>query len=176
MLWFTADEHYGHTNIIKYCSRPFSSVEEMNEKLINNHNSVVSDKDVVWHVGDFTLSGSHFAFTIQRRLHGKHFYINGSHDRWIEEASVPAPYLKELMYEGQRIVLCHYAFRVWPHSHHGSWQMYGHTHGKLPGIGYQWDVGVDNNNFLPISFDQLKEKFSRTDVPYTIYTHHGDKS
>jgi calcineurin-like phosphoesterase family protein len=47
--------------------------------------------------------------------------------------------------------------RVWPRSHYNSWQLYGHSHGRLEPVGKQWDVGVDNNNFYPVSFDQLVE-------------------
>jgi len=58
--------------------------------------------------------------------------------------------------EGQTVVALHYAMRTWPQSHYGSWQVFGHSHGNLPPIGLQWDVGVDNNNFYPVSFDELK--------------------
>lgn len=55
MYYFTADEHYGHKRIIEYSNRPFETVEEMDETLINNHNSVVNVNDTVIHAGDFTL-------------------------------------------------------------------------------------------------------------------------
>jgi calcineurin-like phosphoesterase family protein len=58
--------------------------------------------------------------------------------------------------EGQMVVACHYNLRVWPASHYNSWLVYGHSHGKLAPEGKQWDVGVDNNNFYPVSFDTLK--------------------
>jgi calcineurin-like phosphoesterase family protein len=58
---------------------------------------------------------------------------------------------------GQYIWCSHYAHRVWNLSHHGSWHIYGHSHGSLPPIGLSWDVGVDNNNYFPVSFDQLSE-------------------
>ncbi|KKL95432.1 hypothetical protein LCGC14_1854620, partial [marine sediment metagenome] len=57
----------------------------------------------------------------------------------------------------QPITLCHYAMRVWDKSHFNSWQLYGHSHGTLNGIGKQYDVGVDANNFLPVSFANLTE-------------------
>ena len=55
MYFWTADQHYAHKNCIKYCNRPFSSVEEMDEELINRHNSVVGDNDIVIHVEIFPL-------------------------------------------------------------------------------------------------------------------------
>ena len=58
---FTADEHYRHTNIIKYCNRPFASAAEMDAEIIQRHNEMVEPKDVVIHAGDFTLSKKPFA-------------------------------------------------------------------------------------------------------------------
>ena len=54
-VWVTSDTHFNHANIIKYCNRPFSSVEEMNETIIANWNKVVSEDDMVYHLGDFAL-------------------------------------------------------------------------------------------------------------------------
>ncbi len=55
--WFTADTHFGHTNVIRYCARPFDSVQAMDETLIENWNQVVRPKDTVYHLGDFTPGG-----------------------------------------------------------------------------------------------------------------------
>jgi calcineurin-like phosphoesterase family protein len=60
------------------------------------------------------------------------------------------------MVEGQYVVACHYAMRVWPRSHYNSYLCYGHSHGQLAPQGKQWDVGVDNNDFYPVSFQKLK--------------------
>lgn len=46
--------------------------------------------------------------------------------------------------------------RVWHRSHFNSWQLYGHSHGKLDPVGKQWDVGVDNNGFYPLSFEDIE--------------------
>jgi calcineurin-like phosphoesterase family protein len=54
--FFTADEHYGHTIIIKYCERPFTSAEEMDAEIIKRHNDLVGPQDVTLHAGDFTLA------------------------------------------------------------------------------------------------------------------------
>lgn len=155
MIYFTADEHYGHSNIIKYCNRPFTTVKEMDETLIKNHNQLVRDSDLVYHLGDFAWSRENeFVWdTYIDKLNGAHFFIQGSHDRWLHDG---VDQIYELKVEGQIIILCHYAMRVWPRSHYNSWQLYGHSHGKLKSIGKSYDVGVDNNGFKPVSFEQLK--------------------
>lgn len=153
MIFFTADEHYGHSNIIKYCNRPFRNINEMNTALIDNHNSKVSQEDRVIHVGDFTLNNRKYAQEIIRQLNGTHTFILGSHDRWMNNKGT---HIWKGKIDDVLIVACHYAMRVWPQSHFGSWQVYGHSHGNLPSQGKQWDVGVDNNNFEPVSFAELR--------------------
>jgi len=54
--WIIADTHFGHKNVIKYCNRPYSSVEEMDKILITNWNKEVAPDDIVYHLGDFALS------------------------------------------------------------------------------------------------------------------------
>jgi calcineurin-like phosphoesterase family protein len=163
MYYFTSDEHYGHKNIIKYCNRPFENTHFMDETLIENNNKIVTSKDVVIHVGDFTLRDKDFAESIIKRLKGSHIFIKGSHDKWMGQNFYP--YLWEGMIEKQYIVACHYAMRVWPRSHYGSILAYGHSHGHLPPVGRQWDVGVDNNNYAPISFNQLVEIIKNVPIP-----------
>ncbi len=58
--------------------------------------------------------------------------------------------------DGQRITMCHYCMRVWHLSHYNSWHVFGHSHGRLEAIGKSFDVGVDCNNFKPISWEELK--------------------
>ena len=154
MHFFTADEHYGHGNIIRYCRRPFLTASEMDEDLIRRHNEVVGAEDIVVHAGDFALGSPSKAQAYAGRLKGRHIFLRGSHDRWLLE---PSMQIWECSIEGQQVVVCHYAMRVWPRSHYGSWQLFGHSHGKLPPIGKQWDVGVDNNDFYPLSFDRIRE-------------------
>lgn len=154
MYFFTADEHYGHGNIIRFCNRPFGSVEEMTDELIRRHNEVVGANDTVIHAGDFALASKRKARQVLDQLHGRHLFLRGSHDRRLPDAMAD---IWEETIEGQYVVACHYAMRVWPRSHYNSWQLFGHSHGMLEPAGKQWDVGVDNNDFYPVSFEQLKE-------------------
>ena len=152
MLFFTADEHYHHHNIIKYCKRPFGSVREMNEALISNHNEVVGPEDRVVHVGDFTLKSQARAREIVSRLNGRHTFLKGSHDYWLGRK---AQTTWERKIGDNYVVACHYAMRAWARSHYNSWMLYGHSHGTLEPVGKQWDVGVDNNGFYPVSIRKL---------------------
>jgi len=157
MYFFTSDEHFGHAKVIEYCRRPFESVHEMNKALVERHNEVVGDDDIVVHAGDFTLQKN--AEKYIQRLRGRHIFIRGSHDKWMDD-SYHERWEKRI--EGQWVVVDHYAAFVWPGSHHGSWQLFGHSHGGLEThnlfpFGKQVDVGVDNHNFYPVSFKQIVE-------------------
>lgn len=157
MYFFTADEHYYHRNIIEYSNRPFENVWEMNSALMDNHNSIVKAGDIVIHAGDFTLSKNRkkIQLSIIDHLNGTHIFLKGSHDYWLKRDKPPQIWEKAI--DDQYIVVCHYAMRTWARSHWNSWQLYGHSHGKLAPVGKQWDIGVDNNDYYPVSFDKIKE-------------------
>jgi len=155
MFYFTSDEHYQHNNCIKYCNRPFSSVEEMNQTLIDNHNSIVTKEDITIHGGDFGFfNNSKDAFKIIKQLNGQHILLRGSHDKWMN-SSHHEIWSKRI--EKQLVVVCHYAMTTWECSHYNSWQLFGHSHGRLKGTSRQYDIGVDGNDFKPVSFDQIRE-------------------
>lgn len=178
--FFTADHHFNHANIIKYCRRPFTSVDEMDATLIQLWNETVGADDIVYHLGDFTLQGLTKFETTVWQLNGRLRIMPGSHDqRWLEKYQAGAPNLHtrpghpiellpplvsleipELGNEKypQVIVLCHYAMRVWDRSHYGAWHLYGHSHGDLPGHGLSFDVGVDCHSYRPLSLEEVAQR------------------
>lgn len=163
MKFFTADQHFNHRNIIEYCNRPFKNVGEMNEALITNWNAKVRDNDHVFVLGDMVWEGN--AREILDRLKGKIIYIPSK--EWTHEKCVlehkdrfmrvvePITVLDAKREHGVSIVLCHYCMRTFPKSHYNHWHLFGHSHGRLEPIGKSWDVGVDNNNFYPLSLDEV---------------------
>ena len=160
MIWFSADFHLGHKNIIKYCDRPFSGVEEMDAIIIENLKKNLKPNDTFYFLGDltfkYTMAEQFFDLFSDIKIH----YIIGNHDsnkviKLAYDCCESVSCLKDIKIEDQAITLCHYAMRVWHKSHFNSWQLYGHSHSNLPPVGKQYDVGVDNNNFAPISFDDL---------------------
>lgn len=177
MIWFTSDQHFGHANIIKFCQRPFASTEEMREKLIDNFNSKVGKYDLTYHLGDMFWRKLQVddCVNILKQLNGKHYYILGNHEEVFNRSDsfkLCALFegildVRMVNHEGKHIWASHYAHRSWPKSGHGSYHVFGHTHGALPDFGNSHDVGVDANNYYPVSFeelDQLMVKKVGTDV------------
>ena len=168
-IWFTSDHHFGHKNIISYSKRPFASVEQMDETMISRWNEKVAPQDEVYHLGDVGLCSPAKLQQILERLNGKIYLITGNHEtsalvcsdkfEWVKdyhELLVPD---SEAHGNQRLIVLLHYAMRVWNVSHHGSWHLYGHSHGSLPDdkTSLSFDVGVDSHNFYPISYEEVKK-------------------
>jgi calcineurin-like phosphoesterase family protein len=170
-LYLTADEHYGHANIIKYQGRPFHVVKLMDKALIANHNAVVRDQDHVIHIGDFAMGDANGKcnelIAVLRQLKGFHHLMDGSHDRALSDyLALPhtpsdlarrvtvLPKLFEFKYGGERITLCHYAMARWWCSHRGAVHFFGHTHGDYAHPGRAIDVGVDVHGFFPVLIDR----------------------
>ena len=82
MIYFISDTHFNHKNIIKYCNRPFDSVEEMNNIIIKNWNKVILPNDIIYHLGDFALGNKELSLSIIHKLNGNKFLIRGNHDKW----------------------------------------------------------------------------------------------
>jgi len=167
MKFFTSDTHFGHMNIIKYCGRPFSSVEEMDETIIERWNTVVGAGDEVYHLGDFSFRQRPDDLQhIFRRLNGQIHLIHGNHDhkalrKYKGFASVEQ--LKHVKIGDTPTALCHYPMRSWNKSCHGSWHLYGHVHGLSEPWGLSFDVGVDVWDFTPVSEEQVAAKMEELD-------------
>lgn len=185
-MWFISDTHWGHSNIIRFCSRPFSSVEEMNEKLIENWNEVVKPEDTVWHLGDFAFFSKPKIENVLSRLNGNKHLILGNHDQEFikhREEILSNKLLSsirnyaEVKIDKKLLVLFHYGQRVWNKSHHGSIHLYGHSHGTLPPFGKSVDVGVDckeiTNEYRPIHLDEVIRYMDNR--VGEVVDHHGQK-
>lgn len=80
-VFFTADCHFGHTNIIKYCGRPFKNINHMNEEIVERWNKKVKPDDLVYHLGDFAYKGQLNARNFEHRLNGNIVHVQGNHDK-----------------------------------------------------------------------------------------------
>ncbi len=160
-----SDPHFGHANIIKYCNRPFSSVEEMNEQLIANWNGTVGRNDIVYCLGDMFFCEVEKARAIMHRLNGAKRIVLGNHDKIIRrEPTLQAlfdrilPDLYEESINGVRTVMCHYPLLTWNKANHGAVMLHGHQHNKVAindPNRRRYDVGVDANGYMPVKFQNI---------------------
>ncbi|TCA41722.1 hypothetical protein E0J16_34095 [Rhizobium pisi] len=163
--FFTADHHFGHQLMLK--DRPFGSTEEMDYHLIDAWNSVVKPDDIVWHLGDFSYHDADRTASIFSQLKGRKRLVLGNHDsdnrgdvrRSIANLAwdIEPTHYAECRQDGERVILNHYAMRTWNASVHGSWHLFGHSHGRLPAFGRSRDCGVDcpDLGYAPASFRNL---------------------
>ena len=182
-IFFTSDTHFGHSKIIDYCKRPFSSIEEHDKTLIQNWNNVVGQDDTVFHLGDFAYGNSQFIANIIKQLNGNIILIKGNHDL---RNMNPALYnifsdavcQARILIDKQTVYLNHFPFLCFEHGDinlykdNYSIQLFGHVHsGPLTSsedvnrlnilFPTQYDVGVDNNNYTPISWIDVKNKIKQ---------------
>jgi calcineurin-like phosphoesterase family protein len=185
MIFFTADPHFGHKNVIKYCDRPYQDVEEMDEALLENSNSVVTVNDILYVIGDVAFLNRKETVKICQRWNGQKRLIYGNHDLkfppkfWIEEAGFVEAHklgygetLDRRLQSDSAYLDCsmsHYPLRealgayddrahLLPHAPEqasGLVLLHGHVHEKWHIKGKMLNVGVDVNNMTPISLPQV---------------------
>ena len=184
-IFFVSDNHYGHSNIIGFCKRPFENVEEMDKKLIENWNNKVPKDGIVFHLGDFAWGGFNFWKKIREQLNGDIILIKGNHD--IKNLTPQAVGLFKdvtqqlrIEIEGRKIWLNHFPLLCYSGTYRDlqglEYNLFGHTHlsnhlSRNNGkdcercfnnlFSTQYDVGVDFNEFAPISWYEVNEKIQK---------------
>jgi len=178
---FTSDQHYFHKNIIELCNRPYKNIYEHNKKIISNYNEIIYDDSWdVYCLGDICYKCSaNDAVTILNKLNGKLHIILGNHDKPLRQAiekgmvndliekgkleiigstdkNIMSAY--QLKYQKYIFILSHYAYRTWDRAFRGSIHLYGHSHNNLPPLFRSFDIGVDANNFYPITINNVLKK------------------
>ncbi len=177
--WVTSDLHFWHKNVIRYSNRPFDSVTDMNEGLIENWNNRVGTQDIVFNLGDFAFANEIKVIEILSRLNGTQYFIYGNHDKVMKRDAVQQ-YCRETgkiklfcdviecNYKGTPLFMSHYSHRTWNRAQHGAVHLYGHSHGSLPGLGRSMDVGVDTktlvSDYAPFALDDVIEFLSHQPI------------
>lgn len=162
-VFYTSDTHFNHKNIIKYCNRPFSSVDEMNRTLIDNWNSKVGRTDTVYHLGDVQWGSD---LDILNSLRGKKILIVGNHDdKKVIDSGVFSEVhnLLEINDSGRQVILCHYRLMTWNKIRRGSIHLYGHSHSQIEGNAQCTDVGVDMpfTNYSPVTMKEIQVELAK---------------
>lgn len=176
-MFFTSDTHFCHSNIIKYCKRPFANITENDEEIIRRWNEKVPEDGIVFHLGDVAFGDPERVDNILERLNGTIYLVIGNHDwrrvvnnhKWRFEMMTQQINMKI----GKRhIILNHYPMLAFSGAWRGedaTYQLFGHVHTSPytdEGLDQQrmkylftsqYDVGVDNNNFTPISWKEVDQ-------------------
>ena len=173
--FLTADEHYGHRNIIRYCSRPFADVDHMACELVARHNTVVGPADTVIHVGDFVMD-DRLLPSILPQLRGRHMLVYGNHDRCHpcrkDHRAAGERYLRAgFMEVVEQFVLHEMLVHHMPYSgddrekYHryrpldtGRVLLHGHVHGLWKTRGRMINVGVDVRDYAPVPLEAIVEE------------------
>lgn len=181
-IFLTSDTHFFHEAIIKYCDRPFKNAEEMNYKLIEAWNKKVPQDGLVFHLGDFAWGGYEFWKKIREQLNGDIILIKGNHDIKNMSSTAEQELFKYVTWqmlieiEGRKVLLNHFPFLCYAGVYREPkklvYALFGHVHsgpGKkgedIPRLVHtyptQYDVGVDNNEYEPISWYEVNEKIQK---------------
>ena len=167
-VWFTSDTHFNHANIIKYCNRPFASVEEMNEKLIENWNITVGKDDLVWCLGDFCLGydqKKHIPELVSK-LNGRINLILGNHDhnsvKFYYDAGFNRVYDRKVIIN-DFVILTH-APLMFLNDNTPFFQVFGHVHDSelYPTFAKTGCcVCVERHDYKPISWKKIQNEYER---------------
>lgn len=173
-IYFTADLHLSHANVIKYDNRPFKDIEEMDTTITNNWNEIVNDDDTVYVLGDVLWKAS-YENIIEKigKLKGHKHLILGNHDK-------KTPHIKSDVWETVKdyleikidnifVIMSHYPIIDWDGMLRGSVHLYGHVHNSMdlndilkvrfPDIDKfrSMNVGIMKTNYYPISWEKIKD-------------------
>ena len=180
-LYFTSDHHFFHSNIIKFCNRPWGDIKIHDGALIQNWNKVVPKDGVVIHAGDFVFTGNiDWIKNLVSQLNGSIHLVLGNHDyqnkldREVFKgifASVSDMINlivkdEEESSKHMNFIISHYPMMYWRRGYH---HLHGHVHSgqrtnpseRVPQHPMRYDIGIDNNDYKPISYFELKEKLNK---------------
>jgi len=182
-LFFTSDTHYSHSNICSATTnwsvndgytRTFDSLQDMNQRLVDNINNMVGEDDILIHLGDWSFGGFDKIEEFRSQINCKNIHLTfGNHDHHIERnkegiqrlfSSVQQYLRLEVRRPNGKLVdkfsfVCmHYPIASWHDMNQGVIHLHGHVH--LPyhlrlADGKAMDVGVDGNELEPISMDEI---------------------
>lgn len=160
-----SDTHWFHINIIKFCRPQFTSLEFMNELMINNWNRTIKPNDTVYHVGDVAFGGGKSRkerlTEVMPRLNGKKKLCMGNHDH---DPSIYAPYFSdiassfELTVGGKELFLCHYPIHFTEGDNHVNGEtlnIHGHIHNHLTGNSRHVNVCVEHTDYAPVAIEDI---------------------
>lgn len=170
MIYYISDLHLGHRRVIEMDSRPFETIEQMDETIMARWNERVTEEDDVYIVGDFAYRNAYTASWYLRRLKGRKHLIIGNHDyNTLQDEKALACFASvEKMLritDGDRtVLLCHYPIAEWYGKRYGGYHVYGHLHVRrdevfefMSRFDRALNAGCMLNGYRPATLDELIE-------------------
>jgi len=181
MIYLIGDTHFYHNNIIEYCNRPFKSSLEMNDIIIENWNSIITEDDTVIHLGDFAIGYDRENYNnkkdcyidLMRKLNGEKILVRGNHDH--ESVSFYKDIGFEEVYDYfvyEDILFFHYPLKIDKYTKKEQKEMiervkkeqfnyviHGHIHNNSETLKNHFNCSIENINYKPIEFEEIKRNF-----------------
>lgn len=196
-IWFCSDTHYNHKNICRGTTtwansdsktRNFDTLEQMNDCIVTNINSVVGEDDILIHLGDWSFGGFESIYKFRDRINCNNIHlVLGNHDHHIYRNknnirnifSSVNQYLELGVNKQHNFALMHYPIMSWNRINEGVIHLHGHIH--LPhnlriGQGKMMDVGIDGNNFFPIEMKEVLELMNNQSIKSGVKEDHHIKN
>lgn len=155
-IWLISDTHFNHSNIIKYCDRPYKNTSEMDWDMVEKWNSVVKPNDHVYHLGDVYMKSSKgYIENLLSSLNGKKRLILGNHDNGKDQILL-RHFEKIMLWRNfNKVVLSHIPLRQ--ESIPGErLNVHGHIHRNKSPDGPYKCVCVEQINYTPINLEEIK--------------------
>ncbi len=160
-LWIIGDTHFGHKQVIRYCDRPFTSVENMNETIISNWNKRIKDGHDVIVAGDFSLTSKEVCERICKSLNGNKLLIKGNHDNHSNQYYRDCGFTDVSKYPiiiDEFWIISHMPLHM--SANCSFYNIHGHLHNNLAGRNNpdinHYCVSVENTDYMPVEFDKIQ--------------------
>ena len=131
MIYYIADNHFGHKNVIRFDNRPFADTVLMDEVLVHKWNERVTEDDTVYILGDCFWKNEENSVKLIQRLKGHKHLIRGNHDRVhgrLRFYYESIEHYAEINDNDRLVILCHYPIPFYKNQHYGAVMLYGHVH------------------------------------------------
>lgn len=170
MIYYISDLHLGHRRVIEMDSRPFETIEQMDETIMARWNERVTEEDDVYIVGDFAYHNAYTAGWYLRRLKGRKHLIIGNHDyNTLQDEKALACFasvekMLRITDRDRTVLLCHYPIAEWYGKRYGGYHVYGHLHVRrdevfefMSRFDRALNAGCMLNGYRPATLDELIE-------------------
>lgn len=154
-IYVISDTHFHHKNIIKYCNRPFPTVESMNEFMLDSWNQTVKPDDIVYHLGDVVM-GRH-NYDVIKKLNGRKRLIVGNHDDIMKVGKYFQKVMMWRMFPEWNLVLTHVPIDLTDktETRKYSYNVHGHIHNNLSPTSRHINVSVESTHYSPVPLENI---------------------